>query len=158
MAVSKRKQKKTARMIFRPQGNCRGPLTRVAAPSEPLQKRGHENAPRAVATYLGHWPAHFEFFPPIGFWMRIRALSIEGIWKNIHAFRSKVYLTVSRQLRCAQVPERKTSRSWYIHRPLQVSVRSIPRPSSPNTSRRFAFGARDACLVGKNPTCFVPAW
>ena len=28
---------------------------------------------------------------------------------------------------------------------------------SPNTSRGFALGASDVCLVGENPTCSVPA-
>ena len=30
-------------------------------------------------------------------------------------------------------------------------------PSSPNTPRRFALGARNICLVGENPMCSVPA-
>ena len=30
-----------------------------------------------------------------------------------------------------------------------------PRPPSPNTSRRFALGAGNDCLVGENPTCSV---
>ena len=28
---------------------------------------------------------------------------------------------------------------------------------SPNTSRRFVLGASNACVVGENPTCSVPA-
>ena len=28
---------------------------------------------------------------------------------------------------------------------------------SPSTSRRFALGSRDVCLVGENPTCSMPA-
>ena len=32
-----------------------------------------------------------------------------------------------------------------------------PSCDSPNTSWRFALGARDACLVGENPTCSDPS-
>ena len=44
---------------------------------------------------------------------------------------------------------RLTSGSW------KDSVH--PSCDSPNTSRRFALGASNVCLVGENPTCSVPA-
>ena len=33
-----------------------------------------------------------------------------------------------------------------------------PSCDSPNTSRRFALGASNVCLVDKKPTCSVPTW
>ena len=44
---------------------------------------------------------------------------------------------------------RLTSGSWMDA--VQLSL------DSPKTSRRFALGARNVCLVGENPTCSVPA-
>ena len=38
-----------------------------------------------------------------------------------------------------------------------VGCSSRPSCDSPNTSRRFALGASDVCLVGENPTRSVPA-
>ena len=40
---------------------------------------------------------------------------------------------------------------------VRLHKRLLVRCSSPNTSRRFALGTRDVCLVGENPTCSVPA-
>ena len=39
-----------------------------------------------------------------------------------------------------------------------VLGRMVAQPpcDSTNTSRRFALGARDVCLVGESPTCSVP--
>ena len=36
-------------------------------------------------------------------------------------------------------------------------VREYTSCDSPNTSRRFALGASNVCLVGENPTCSFPA-
>ena len=39
----------------------------------------------------------------------------------------------------------------------RIQLTAHPSCDSPNTSRRFALGASDVCLVGENPTCSVPA-
>ena len=40
----------------------------------------------------------------------------------------------------------------------RIQLTAHPSCDSPNTSRRFALGASDVCLVGENPTCSVPAF
>ena len=54
--------------------------------------------------------------------------------------------------------------AWvFVVPPVTLRNVSLPKVSphppcdSPNTSRRFALGASNVCLVRENPTCSVPA-
>ena len=109
-------------------------LGHVIAPTPP---RALPASLLIVVFSAGHVPSLFQGNPP--------PVNSRCLWKWPHQKEKKTFT-------CKKAPDEEailTCGSW--------KDAAHSSHDSPNTSRRFALGARDVCVVGENPTYSVPA-